>query len=81
MHIQPYPQELLKQTQIQLEKCQTVNTKLLIEKSVREKREARQLCVENTLRLGHFTTQLYVCSVISFGGLNVLSILGVLFTP
>ncbi|XP_065896668.1 serine/threonine-protein kinase tousled-like 2 isoform X2 [Dysidea avara] len=50
--------ELLKQTQTQLEKCQTVNTKLLMEKSVREKREARQLGVENTLRLGHFTTQL-----------------------
>lgn len=55
------PQELLKQTQTQLEKCQVVNTQLLTEKSVQDKRQARLLSAENTIRLGHFTSQMYVC--------------------
>ncbi len=38
-------------------KCLTVNKKLLIEKSTLEKKQARQKCMENRLRLGQFVTQ------------------------
>lgn len=38
-------------------KCLSVNKKLLIEKSTLEKKQARQKCMENRLRLGQFVTQ------------------------
>ena len=38
-------------------KCLGVNKKLLIEKSTLEKKQARQKCMENRLRLGQFVTQ------------------------
>ena len=38
-------------------KCLSVNKKLLIEKSTLEKKQARQRCMENRLRLGQFVTQ------------------------
>jgi len=45
-----------KQTAI-LQKCLTVNKKLLVEKSTLERKQARQKCMENRLRLGQFVTQ------------------------
>lgn len=38
-------------------KCLSVNKKLLMEKSTLEKKQARQKCMENRLRLGQFVTQ------------------------
>jgi tousled-like kinase len=38
-------------------KCLNVNKKLLMEKSTLEKKQARQKCMENRLRLGQFVTQ------------------------
>ncbi len=40
-----------------LKKCLSVNKKLLVEKSTLEKKQARQKCMENRLRLGQFVTQ------------------------
>jgi len=45
-----------KQTNI-LQKCLGVNKKLLVEKSTLERKQARQKCMENRLRLGQFVTQ------------------------
>ncbi|CAF3168262.1 unnamed protein product [Rotaria socialis] len=48
--------DLDKQTNI-LQKCLGVNKKLLVEKSTLERKQARQKCMENRLRLGQFVTQ------------------------
>ncbi|CAF1283326.1 unnamed protein product [Adineta steineri] len=40
-----------------LQKCLAVNKKLLVEKSTLERKQARQKCMENRLRLGQFVTQ------------------------
>ncbi|CAF0774497.1 unnamed protein product [Adineta steineri] len=48
--------DLDKQTNI-LQKCLAVNKKLLVEKSTLERKQARQKCMENRLRLGQFVTQ------------------------
>ncbi|CAF2881028.1 unnamed protein product [Rotaria sp. Silwood2] len=45
-----------KQTNV-LQKCLAVNKKLLVEKSTLERKQARQKCMENRLRLGQFVTQ------------------------
>ncbi|CAF1421966.1 unnamed protein product, partial [Didymodactylos carnosus] len=48
--------DLEKQSNV-LQKCLAVNKKLLIEKSTLERKQARQKCMENRLRLGQFVTQ------------------------
>lgn len=40
-----------------------VNTQLLTEKSVQHKKRARLLSAENVIRLGRFTSQMYVCNM------------------
>ncbi|XP_042203862.1 serine/threonine-protein kinase tousled-like 2 isoform X4 [Homarus americanus] len=49
--------KLLEQKQLQINKCIEVVKKLQIEKSNIEKKEARQKCMQNRLRLGQFVTQ------------------------
>lgn len=49
--------KLIEQKQLQINKCIEVVKKLLIEKSNIEKKEARQKCMQNRLRLGQFVTQ------------------------
>ncbi|XP_076061798.1 tousled-like kinase isoform X3 [Oratosquilla oratoria] len=49
--------KLLEQKQLHINKCIDVVKKLLIEKSNIEKKEARQKCMQNRLRLGQFVTQ------------------------
>ncbi|KAK7080916.1 Serine/threonine-protein kinase tousled-like 2, partial [Halocaridina rubra] len=49
--------KLIEQKQMQINKCIEVVKKLLIEKSNIEKKEARQKCMQNRLRLGQFVTQ------------------------
>lgn len=48
---------MLEQMQLQVNKCIDVVKRLLIEKSNIEKKEARQKCMQNRLRLGQFVTQ------------------------
>lgn len=49
--------KLLEQKQLQINKCIEVVKRLQIEKSNIEKKEARQKCMQNRLRLGQFVTQ------------------------
>ncbi|CAL4068050.1 unnamed protein product [Meganyctiphanes norvegica] len=49
--------KLIETKQSQINKCIEVVKKLLIEKSNIEKKEARQNCMQNRLRLGQFVTQ------------------------
>ena len=50
-------QKLIEKQKEQLNKCIDVTKQLLIEKSVMEKKAARQKCMQNRLRLGQFVTQ------------------------
>ncbi|XP_071102700.1 serine/threonine-protein kinase tousled-like 2 isoform X1 [Haliotis cracherodii] len=50
-------QKLLEKHKENLQKCLEVNKSLLIEKSTLVKKETRQKCMENRLRLGQFVTQ------------------------
>ncbi|XP_039297024.1 serine/threonine-protein kinase tousled-like 2 [Nilaparvata lugens] len=50
-------QKALEQSKRDISKCIDVVKKLLIEKSNIEKKEARQRCMQNRLRLGQFVTQ------------------------
>lgn len=50
-------QKLLEQHKAHTNKCIDVVKKLLKEKSNIEKKEARQRCMQNRLRLGQFVTQ------------------------
>ncbi|KAB7503492.1 Serine/threonine-protein kinase tousled-like 2 [Armadillidium nasatum] len=49
--------KMIEQMQLQVNKCIDVVKRLLIEKSNIEKKEARQKCMQNRLRLGQFVTQ------------------------
>ncbi|XP_022246483.1 serine/threonine-protein kinase tousled-like 2 isoform X2 [Limulus polyphemus] len=50
-------QKLIEKQKEQLTKCIDVTKQLLIEKSAMEKKQARQKCMQNRLRLGQFVTQ------------------------
>ncbi|XP_076361503.1 serine/threonine-protein kinase tousled-like 1 isoform X4 [Tachypleus tridentatus] len=50
-------QKLIEKQKEQLKKCTDVTKQLLIEKSKMEKKQARQKCMQNRLRLGQFITQ------------------------
>lgn len=50
-------QKTIDQQKSHINKCIDVVKKLLIEKSTIEKKEARQRCMQNRLRLGQFVTQ------------------------
>ncbi|XP_037085167.1 LOW QUALITY PROTEIN: serine/threonine-protein kinase tousled-like 2, partial [Pollicipes pollicipes] len=50
-------QKLVEQNKSNLDKCVDMVKKLLIEKSKIEKKECRQKCMQNRLRLGQFVTQ------------------------
>ncbi|XP_076327521.1 serine/threonine-protein kinase tousled-like 2 isoform X2 [Tachypleus tridentatus] len=50
-------QKLIEKQKEQLTKCTDVTKQLLIEKSTMEKKQARQKCMQNRLRLGQFVTQ------------------------
>lgn len=50
-------QKTIEQQKSHINKCIDVVKKLLIEKSTIEKKEARQRCMQNRLRLGQFVTQ------------------------
>ncbi|XP_077514765.1 tousled-like kinase isoform X8 [Amblyomma americanum] len=50
-------QKLIQKQEDQLLKCIDVTKQLLIEKSAMEKKQSRQKCMQNRLRLGQFVTQ------------------------
>ncbi|KAL3241960.1 hypothetical protein MRX96_021626 [Rhipicephalus microplus] len=50
-------QKLIQKQEEQLLKCIDVTKQLLIEKSAMEKKQSRQKCMQNRLRLGQFVTQ------------------------
>ncbi|CAL8073566.1 unnamed protein product [Orchesella dallaii] len=50
-------QRLIEQQKAHINKCIDVVKKLLIEKSTIERKEARQRCMQNRLKLGQFVTQ------------------------
>uniref|UniRef100_T1JAB8 Protein kinase domain-containing protein n=1 Tax=Strigamia maritima TaxID=126957 RepID=T1JAB8_STRMM len=50
-------QKLIEQHKDNMQKCIEVVKKLLIEKSTMEKKQSRQKCMQNRLRLGQFVTQ------------------------
>ncbi|XP_076360720.1 serine/threonine-protein kinase tousled-like 2 isoform X2 [Tachypleus tridentatus] len=50
-------QKLIEKQKEQIIKCTDVTKQLLIEKSTMEKKQARQRCMQNRLRLGQFVTQ------------------------
>ncbi|XP_022696465.1 serine/threonine-protein kinase tousled-like 2 isoform X3 [Varroa jacobsoni] len=50
-------QKVIEKSKEQLAKCIDVTKQLLIEKSAMEKKQCRQKCMQNRLRLGQFVTQ------------------------
>ncbi|XP_022258268.1 serine/threonine-protein kinase tousled-like 1 [Limulus polyphemus] len=50
-------QKLIEKQKEQIIKCTDVTKQLLIEKSTMEKKQSRQRCMQNRLRLGQFVTQ------------------------
>ena len=48
-----------------------VNTQLLIEKSVQDKKRARLLSAENVIRLGQFTSQMYVIQIMYIMAISI----------